>query len=72
MMIEVSGCVKAVAIDGALFVADNCSNTIERYSPISNFWETVNVVSEDFEIEALCSFSEKYLPKNNKNVNNNK
>ena len=70
MMIKVSGCVKAVAIDGALFVADIWSNGIERYSPNDNIWESVRV-SEDFQIEALCSLRNKYLPKY-KNVNNNK
>ena len=70
-MIDVNGAVEAVVIDGALFVVDYCSNYMERYSPNSNIWETVKV-SEDFQIQALCSLSKKYLPKNNKNMNNNR
>ena len=71
------GNTEAVAIDGALIVAEYDDNLIERYSPQRNAWETINVDnatedSEEHRIVALCTFSKKYLPKNLENMNNNK
>ena len=76
-MIHVRGDTEAVAIDGALIVAEYHSHVIERYSPQRNAWETINVDnatedSEEHRIVALCTFSKKYLPKNLENMNNNK
>ena len=57
--------VGAVANNGALalFVVKYCCE-IEKYIPKSNTWETVKTDnSDDFQIEALCTLSKKYLPK---------
>ena len=75
-MIDITGFNKAVAIEGALIVAAVSElGGIERYSPPKNAWETNAMKdSEDdfFRIEALCTFSKKYLSKNLANMNNNK
>ena len=75
-MIGITGYNKAVAIEGALIVAEVSElGGIERYSPQKNAWETIAIEdSEDdyFRIEALCTFSKKYLSKNLENMNNNK
>ena len=69
------GNTEAVAIDGALIVAECDGTVIERYSPQKNAWETIKVGnatedSDDFEIRALCTLSKKYLPKTLENKNN--
>ena len=75
-MIGITGYSKAVAIDGALIVAELSElGGIERYSPQKKAWETIATEdSEDdyFRIEALCTLSKKYLPKTLENMNNNK
>ena len=74
-MIDIRGYNKAVAIEGALIVAAVSElGGIERYSPPKNAWETIAIKDseDDFRIEALCTFSKKYLPKNLENTNNNK
>ena len=73
-MIDIKGCVKAVASDGALIVSDCDSNVMEIYNPKIKTWRSIKVnnATEDFEIWDLCTLSKKYLPVNLVNMNNNK
>ena len=70
---------KAVAIDGTLFVAECNGFVNEKYSPKSNSWKKIKDKEWEEEvsggIRALCALNKKYLPKylmNELNMNNNK
>ena len=76
-MIDAEGEMKAVAIDGILFVVQCRGSVIEKYSPKSNSWKKIR---DDKFAEvlrrnrALCTLNKKYLPKflmNELNMNNN-
>ena len=75
--IDAEGEMKAVAIDGILFVAECNGSVIEKYSPKSNSWKKISddqladVIRKN---RALCTLNMKYLPKflmNELNMNNN-